>query len=64
MVAKCIINGVRVHGPPYTKAEEEDFYKRNGGGPVAMTSITRGRPKEAPTKPASKPTAKKRRSDR
>jgi hypothetical protein len=43
MVVKCIINGVRVHGPPYTKAEEDDFYRRNAGGPVAMTSLTRGR---------------------
>jgi hypothetical protein len=26
-----------------TAAEEADFYRRNAGGPVAMTSMTRGR---------------------
>ena len=26
-----------------TAAEEADFYKRNAGGPMAMTSLTRGR---------------------
>jgi hypothetical protein len=50
MVVKCIINGVKVHGPPYTKAEEDDFYSRQGVGTMYAP-----RTKEAPTKPASKP---------
>ena len=33
----------KIKDPPYTKAEEADFYRRNAGGPVAMTSPTRGR---------------------
>jgi hypothetical protein len=28
---------------PDNEAAENDFYKRNAGGPVAMTSLTRGR---------------------
>jgi hypothetical protein len=37
MVVKYIKDGVTVHGPPYTKAEEADFYRRNAGGPVTVT---------------------------
>ena len=33
MVVK-IINGLRIHAPPYTKAEEDEFYRRVGSGPV------------------------------
>jgi hypothetical protein len=37
MVLKYIDkSGSRIHGPPYTKAEEEDFYRRTGGGPVTV----------------------------
>ena len=32
--------GGQLHGPPYTKAEERDFYKRIGGGPL---TVARGR---------------------
>ena len=28
--------GARIHGPPYTEAEENDFYKRVGRGPVTV----------------------------
>jgi hypothetical protein len=31
MVVK-IINGMRIHEPPYTQAEEEEFYVRVGRG--------------------------------
>jgi hypothetical protein len=27
---------LRIHEPPYTKAEEADFYRRNAGGPVTI----------------------------
>src|SRR5215475_3182879 len=49
MVVKCIINGVKVHGPPYTKAEEADFYRRTGNGPITMFAP---REKKAPEPPA------------
>lgn len=29
-------NGGEVHGPPYTQAEEDEFYRRVSGGPVAI----------------------------
>ena len=35
MVVK-IINGMRIHEPPYTQAEEDEFYRRVGGGPVTV----------------------------
>jgi len=27
---------VRIHEPPYTKAEEDEFYRRIGGGPITV----------------------------
>jgi hypothetical protein len=33
----------KIKEPPYTAEEEVEFYRRNAGGPVAMTSMTRGR---------------------
>jgi hypothetical protein len=49
-------NGSDLHGPPSTKAEERDFYKRIGGGPVAIargpvarTDDEGSRPKSAAT---------------
>ena len=51
MVVRYIINGVKVMGPPYTKAEEDDFYSRQGVGTMYAPKV-----KEASTKPASKPT--------
>jgi hypothetical protein len=36
MVVKVDKWGNRYHEPPYTKAEEEDFYRRTGGGPVTV----------------------------
>lgn len=52
MVVRCIINGVRVHGPPYTKAEEDDFYRRQG---VGTMYAPRDKPKAVqPKKPPPK----------
>jgi hypothetical protein len=34
MVVKISKHGARIHSPPYTKAEEDEFYRRIGGGPI------------------------------
>ena len=64
MVVKHVFpSGSRLHGPPYTKAEEDEFYKRIGGGP---TTVARGAgdrtkptsPKQqqpSPARPLSRP---------
>jgi hypothetical protein len=57
-------NGMEVRGPPYTKAEEAEFYSRLSHGPVTMYAPTKMPPKPRAQAPASKPTAKKRGSDR
>jgi hypothetical protein len=37
MVLKYITpDGARIHGPPYTKAEQADMYRRTAGGPVTV----------------------------
>ena len=36
MVVKVDKYGNRIHSPPYTKAEEDEFYRRVGGGPVTI----------------------------
>ena len=37
MVLKYIsMTGSRIYGPPYTKAEEDEFYRRVGRGPVTV----------------------------
>ena len=36
-----------------TAAEEADFYRRNAGGPMAMTSMTRGRGYSGTYEPAA-----------
>ena len=49
MVLKYISNtGNRIYGPPYTKAEEDEFYRRIGGGPVTVA-----RPADDPKEPTS-----------
>ncbi len=58
MVVKFTIpGGSRWHGPPYTKAEEEDFYRRIGRGPVTVVhgapKTREGQTAPAPQKPAS-----------
>jgi hypothetical protein len=35
MVVK-IINGMRIHEPPYTQAEEDEFYGRVERGPITV----------------------------
>jgi hypothetical protein len=60
MVVRYIINGVRFHGPPYTKAEEADFYRRQGVGTMFAPRTKAPEPPPPPSKPA----AKKRRPNR
>jgi hypothetical protein len=49
MVIKFVTkNGTRVHGPPYTKDEEADFYRRWNTGPL---TVYRGDDRKAPTSP-------------
>jgi hypothetical protein len=35
MVVK-VYGGMRIHEPPYTKSEEDEFYRRIGGGPITV----------------------------
>jgi hypothetical protein len=38
MVVKMRLpSGAALHEPPYTKEEVEDFYKRVGNGPIAVS---------------------------
>ena len=37
MVLKSVTKGgSRIYGPPYTKAEQADLYRRTAGGPVTV----------------------------
>jgi hypothetical protein len=37
MVLKYVTKkGTRIHEPPYTKAEEDEFYRRVGRGPITV----------------------------
>jgi hypothetical protein len=37
MILKFVTkNGTKVYGPPYTKQEEADFYRRNANGPLTI----------------------------
>src|SRR6516164_128966 len=50
MVVKHVFpSGSRLHGPPYTNSEEDEFYKRIGGGPTTVARGAGDRPK--PTSP-------------
>jgi hypothetical protein len=50
MVVKVRLpSGAELHEPPYTKEEIADFYKRVGGGPIAVSrSGTRAKSTEQP----------------
>jgi len=42
MVLKYISKtGSRIYGSPYTKAEEDEFYRRVGGGPITVARPSR-----------------------
>jgi hypothetical protein len=56
MILKYVTkNGVRLHEPPYTKEEEDEFYRRNARGPVTVA-----RPAADKTKATNEKSAKKR----
>jgi hypothetical protein len=42
-------SGSRIHGPPYTKAQEAEFYRRVGRGPI---TVARPADRKEPTSPA------------
>jgi len=42
MAVRRIKKGVKIKEPPYTEAQEDDFYKRWGNGVAGMTSLARG----------------------
>ena len=43
VVKKVFPSGTRLRGPPYTKAEEDEFYKRVDRGPVTVADSARTR---------------------
>ena len=53
MVVKFDKWGNRYHEPPYTPAEEDEFYRRIGGGPITVA-------RPAGDKTTNKKSAKKR----
>jgi hypothetical protein len=52
MILKFVTQkGTKVYGPPYSKAEEADFYRRNAEGPVTVVrgvDARKGRKSQAP----------------
>ena len=56
VLKKVFPSGTVLHEPPYTQAEEDEFYRRIGGGPV---TVYRARPAadKTPDKKAQKSVA-------
>jgi hypothetical protein len=60
MVVKVDKHGNRIHSPPYSKAEEDEFYRRVGRGPITVARPAGDRAKQtspeqqqpSPAKPA------------
>jgi hypothetical protein len=52
--SEYILNGVSVHGPPYTDEENRDMFRRMQNGPRMMTSVVRGRQTSDPAAGAVK----------
>ena len=51
MILKYVTkNGMRIHEPPYTKAEEDEFYRRVGRGPITVARPAGDR--KEPTSPS------------
>jgi hypothetical protein len=55
-VKRITDKGYIYHEPPYTRAEEDEFYRRNAGGPVA---VYRGKnfPRASQAQRSAQPTA-------
>ena len=63
MILKYVTKGgSRVYGPPYTKEEEADFYRRNAGGPITVARRADDRKEQKSPKPQQPSPAKPRRS--
>jgi hypothetical protein len=61
MVVK-IINGMRSHEPPYTQAEEDEFSRRVGRGPITVARPARDRTKQTSPEQRQPSPAKSHRS--
>jgi hypothetical protein len=55
MVVKVDKHGNRIHSPPYTKAEQDEFYRRVGGGPVTVARPASDRTKQTSPKQQPRP---------
>jgi hypothetical protein len=62
MVVKVYKSGMRIHSPPYTKAEQDAFYKRVGGGPITVARPAGDRKEPTSPKQQQPSPAKPRRS--
>jgi len=61
MVVK-IINGMRIREPPYTQAEEYEFYRRIGRGPITVARPAGDRKEPTSPKQQQPSPAKRHRS--
>lgn len=52
-------NGAEIHGPPYTKAEEDEFYARVSGGPKVILRVPKPE-KDHPAESESQPKSLRR----
>jgi hypothetical protein len=64
MVRKHLGDGIFEHVPPYTTEEEDDFYRRNANGPVAVYRDKPQTPQQQQTPAAKSRRALKRPSGR
>ena len=62
MVVKIDKHGNRIHSPPYTKAEEADFYRRIGRGPITVARPAGDRKEPTSPKQQQPSPAKRHRS--
>jgi hypothetical protein len=52
MILKFVTkNGTKIYGPPYTKKEEADFYRRNANGPVTIARGADAKGRKSHTRP-------------
>ena len=57
MAVKFVHNGMRVHGPPYTKAEERAFYRSWSKGPKTVLAGKNVASPQPPVPPPAAPAA-------
>ena len=52
-------HGLKVYGPPYSKEEEADFYRRNANGPVTVARGADGRKGQKSPTPKQPPSPRR-----